>query len=138
MFCQKEDLNMRRALNSTKLVKPAFRYSHVVNAGPHWYMSGLLAQHRETGTLVGTTPGEQAVQILENLQVLMDEFSLGFGDLAMARIFTTDMQNFSQINAAWEAVFDKTDEPPPARTSIGVAALPLNALVEMEFTFYRD
>jgi 2-iminobutanoate/2-iminopropanoate deaminase len=128
---------MRRALISTRLVKPAFRYSHVVNAGPHWYFSGLLAQDRESGALVGQTAGEQAARILENLQVLMDEFNLGFGDLAMARIFTTEMQNFSQINAAWEAVFDSTDEAPPARTSIGVAALPLNALVEMEFTFYR-
>jgi 2-iminobutanoate/2-iminopropanoate deaminase len=129
---------MRRALISTQLVKPAFRYSHLVNAGPHWYLSGLLAQDRKTGALVGKTVGEQSACILENLQVLMEEFNLGFGDLAMARIFTTEMQNFSQINAAWEALFDRVDEPPPARTSIGVAALPLNALVEMEFTFYRD
>ena len=129
---------MRRTLLSERLVKPAFRYSHLVNVGPHWYLSGLLAQDRKSGALVGNTVGAQAEKILENLQVLMDEFGLGFEHLAMARIFTTEMQNFSQINAAWEKLFDSIEHLPPARTSVGVAALPLNAAVEMEFTFYRE
>ena len=129
---------MRRTLLSERLVKPAFRYSHLVNVGPHWYLSGLLAQDRKSGALVGNTVGAQAEKILKNLQVLMDEFGLGFEHLAMARIFTTEMQNFSQINAAWEKLFDSIEHLPPARTSVGVAALPLNAAVEMEFTFYRE
>ena len=129
---------MRRTLLSERLVKPAFRYSHLVNVGPHWYLSGLLAQDRKSGALVGNNVGAQAEKILENLQVLMDEFGLGFEHLAMARIFTTEMQNFSQINAAWEKLFDSIEHLPPARTSVGVAALPLNAAVEMEFTFYRE
>ncbi len=129
---------MRRTLLSERLVKPAFRYSHLVNVGPHWYLSGLLAQDRKSGALLGNNVGAQAEKILENLQVLMDEFGLGFEHLAMARIFTTEMQNFSQINAAWEKLFDSIEHLPPARTSVGVAALPLNAAVEMEFTFYRE
>lgn len=129
---------MRRTLISERLVKPAFRYSHLVNVGPHWYLSGLLAQDPKSGALVGKNVGAQAEKILENLQVLMDEFGLGFEHLAMARIFTTEMQNFSQINAAWEKLFDSIEHLPPARTSVGVAALPLNAAVEMEFTFYRE
>jgi len=129
---------MRRTLLSERLVKPAFRYSHLVNVGPHWYLSGLLAQDRKSGALLGNNVGAQAEKILENLQVLMDEFGLGFEHLAMARIFTTEMQNFSQINAAWEKLFDSIEHLPPARTSVGVAALPLNAAVEMEFTIYRE
>lgn len=129
---------MRKAIISSNLAKPAFKYSHLVKAGPHYYFSGLLAQDRQTGALVGATPGEQAGKILENVQVLMQEFRLGFEHLAIARIFTTRMDLFSEINAAWEKVFATTTAEPPARTSIGVAALPLNGLVEIEFTFYRD
>ncbi|MGV3593052.1 MAG: RidA family protein [Gammaproteobacteria bacterium] len=128
----------RQALISTQLAKPAFKYSHLVKVGPHYYFCGLLAQDRQSGALVGANPGEQADKILENVQVLMQEFGLGFEHLAIARIFTTRMDLFGEINAAWERVFANITAAPPARTSLGVAALPLNALVEIEFTFYRD
>ena len=61
---------MRKALISKNLPKPAFKYSHVVRVGAHYYMSGLLSQDRQTGALAGETAGEQAAGILENLQVL--------------------------------------------------------------------
>ena len=68
---------MRKALLSTQLAKPAFKYSHLVQAGPHYYFSGLLAQDRQSGALVGASVGAQADRILENVQVLMQEFGLG-------------------------------------------------------------
>ena len=101
-------------------------------------MSGLLAQDRQTGALTGETAGEEASKILENVQVMMAEFGLGFEHLAMARIFTTRMDKFAEINAAWEKIFNHISEAPPARTSVGVAALPLGAMVEIEFTFYKE
>ena len=128
---------MRQATLSKNLSKPAFKYSHVVQVGPHYYLSGLLAQDRQSGALVGDTVGEQAAKILENLQVLMQEYGLGFEHLAMARIFTPHMDKFAEINAAWEQVFNNTEHAPPARTSVGVASLPLGGKVEIEFTFYK-
>ena len=129
---------MRKALISQNLPKPAFKYSHLTQVGAHYYMSGLLAQDRQTGALSGGTAGEQADRILENVQVLMAEFGLGFEHLAIARIFTTQMDKFAEINVAWEKVFNHISAAPPARTSIGVAALPLGAKVEIEFTFYKE
>ena len=46
------------------------------------------------------------------------------------------MDQFPDINRAWEAVF-KQDSRLPARAAIGVNALPINATVEMEFLFYK-
>jgi len=129
---------MRQATLSKNLAKPAFKYSHVVKVGPHYYFSGLLAQDRQSGALVGDTVGAQAAKILENAQVLMQEYGLGFEHLAIARIFTPEMDKFGEINAAWEQVFNHIPHAPPARTSIGVAALPLKARVEIEFTFYKE
>jgi 2-iminobutanoate/2-iminopropanoate deaminase len=128
---------MRQAHISKNLPVPAYKYSHVVQVGPQYFMSGLLAQDRQSGALIGATVGAQAEQILENLQVLMTEFGLGFEHLAIARVFTTRMDQFPEINVAWEKVFNSITAAPPARTSIGVAALPMNALVEIEFTFYK-
>jgi 2-iminobutanoate/2-iminopropanoate deaminase len=129
---------MRQATNSKILRKPAFKYSQVVKVGPHYYLSGLLGQDIQTGALVSDGVGEQATKILENLQVLMQEYGLGFDHLAMARIFTTHLDKFGEINAAWEQVFNNIPHAPPARTSVGVAALPLGSKVEIEFTFYKE
>jgi 2-iminobutanoate/2-iminopropanoate deaminase len=54
-----------------------------------------------------------------------------------AVIYTTDFARFPDINRAWEEVFT-SDVAPPARTAVGVSALPLNASVEMEFRFYKE
>ncbi len=129
---------MRQTFISRNLAKPAFKYSHVVKAGPNYHMSGLLAQDRVTGALVGDTVRAQADKIFENVQVLMQEFGLDFEHLAIARIFTTQMDKFADINEAWEKVFNNNSAAPPARTTLGVAALPLKALVEIEFTFYKS
>ena len=129
---------MREAFISNQLARPAFKYSHLVKVGPHYYFSGMLAQDRSSGALVGEGVGDQAAKILENVQVLMQEFNLGFDHLAMARIFTPHMDQFGEINAAWEKVFNAIDAPPPARTSVGVTALPMGGKVEIEFTFYKE
>ena len=75
----------------------------------------------------------QSEQILRNLRGVADELQLRLDDLLIARIFCTDFNAFSEVNRAWEACFAEVD--PPARTSVGVSALPLGALVEMEFQF---
>jgi 2-iminobutanoate/2-iminopropanoate deaminase len=53
-----------------------------------------------------------------------------------ARIYVVPFEQFGAVNAVWEEFF--ADIPPPARTSVGVSALPLGAQVEIEFTFYRE
>lgn len=129
---------MVESLVSRKLVPPKFRYSQVVKAGPHYYCSGLIALDNDTGKLVTGGVGAETEKILGNLQLLMAEFALDWNHLAMARVFTTDFSRFAEFNAAWEALFNAIDVAPPARTSVGVSALPLNASVEIEFTFYKE
>lgn len=128
---------MRHAINLQCLPAPPFTYSHLTRCGPHYYFSGMLALDRSTGALVGATEGDQMTQILDNLQLAMAELELKLEHLAVVRIFTTGMDRFAEINQAWDRVFKGSGVPPPARTSIGVAALPLKALVEIECTFYR-
>ena len=129
---------MVEPLVSKALVPPKFRYSQLVKAGPHYYCSGLIALDNDTGKLVEGGVGPETEKILENLQLLMAEFSLHWKHLAFARVFTTDFSRFGEFNTAWEALFNGLDVPPPARTSVGVSALPLGASIEIEFTFYRE
>lgn len=129
---------MVEPLVSNTLVPPKFKYSQLVKAGPHYYCSGLIALDNETGALVPGGVGPETGKILENLQLLMAEFALGWEHLAFARVFSSDFARFAEFNAAWEALFNNLDVPPPARTSVGVNALPLNASIEIEFTFYKE
>ncbi len=129
---------MVESLASAKLVPPKFKYSQVVKAGSHYYCSGLIALDNESGELVPGGVGPETEKILENLQLLMGELELGWEHLAFARVFATDFSRFGEFNAAWEALFNTLDVPPPARSSVGASALPLHASIEIEFTFYKE
>jgi len=119
---------------SQTLPPPRFRYSPIVQVGPQVWVSGLVGLDPATGALAeGGTRG-QARQILTNLLALCQEQGWPLSRLVMARIYATDFNAFGEINEVWEDVFAQVD--PPARTSVGVSALPLGAAVEMEFQFY--
>lgn len=127
---------MVESLISKNLPAPRFRYSPLVKAGPFYKTAGMIALDKDTGLLEPGGPGPQTAKILANLLSALPDFGLTLDDLVSAHIFTTEMDNFAAVNAAWEAVFP-ADGHLPARTSIGVDALPLGSAIEMEFMFYK-
>lgn len=127
---------MREVYQSTKLAGPKFKYSPCVRTGPFYHFSGMVALDPASGSMVAGGTYKEAAQILANMQVFAAELGLGLDQLASARIYTTKMAEFGEINRAWEEVFSG-DRIPPARTSVGVAALPVSAQVEMEFMFFK-
>ncbi|MCZ6895431.1 MAG: RidA family protein [Gammaproteobacteria bacterium] len=128
---------MIETLSSANLPAPRFRYSPLVKAGPNYQTAGMIALDKTSGQLEPGGAGPQTVKILENLLAALPDFGLSLDDMVSARIFTTEFDNFSAINAAWESVFTAEGHL-PARTAVGVTALPLHAAVEMEFTFYKE
>ena len=128
---------LRRQLRPSRtLPVPRFKYSPVVQAGPFVFVSGMVALDAAAGRLVDGGGFEQTRQILANLGALLEEMDWSLDQLLMARIFCTDFDAFPEVNRAWEAFF--VDVEPPARTSVGVSALPLGALVEIEFQLLID
>jgi 2-iminobutanoate/2-iminopropanoate deaminase len=128
---------MIHALASSKLPKPRFRYTPVIQAGPWVLFSGMIALDGLTGALEQGGPGSETAKILGNLSAALPELRLGIEDLTTARIFTTRFDEFHAINAAWDCWLANVKRL-PARTSVGVAALPLGATVEIEFAFYSE
>jgi 2-iminobutanoate/2-iminopropanoate deaminase len=96
----------------------------------------MVALDPNTGTLIQGDAGKQAKRILDNLLLALPDYGFVLDELCLARIYTTRMDSFTAINAAWESFFVHT--PPPARTTVGVEALPLGAWVEIEFLFHRS
>jgi 2-iminobutanoate/2-iminopropanoate deaminase len=97
----------------------------------------MVALDRLSGRLESGGPGPETAKILANLAAALPDFGLRLDDMVAARIFTTKFELFADINAAWEAAIADM-ESPPARTSVGVSALPLGASVEIEFEFYKE
>ena len=120
-------------LSSRTLPAPRFRYSPVVQAGPFVFVSGLVALDASTGALCGGGAYAETLQILMNVKRLADEMGWSLEQLVLARVFCADFAKFPEVNLAWEEFF--AERIPPGRTSVGVSALPLGALVEIEFQF---
>jgi 2-iminobutanoate/2-iminopropanoate deaminase len=128
---------MIESLSSTNLPAPRFRYSALIKAGPIYKTAGMIALDKDSGELEKGGVGKETKKILDNLIQALPDFELSLEDLVSATIYTTQFELFPDINRAWESIFTD-DVRPPARTAMGVSALPLNANVEIEFMFYRD
>jgi 2-iminobutanoate/2-iminopropanoate deaminase len=97
----------------------------------------MIALDVDSGLLASGGAGVETAKILANLSAALAELGLSLENLVSARIFTTRFEEFPAINAAWEEWLKESGRP-PARTSVGAAALPLGATVEIEFVFYRE
>lgn len=123
-------------VSAKSLPKPRYRYSQIIKAGPHYYVSGLLGLD-EQGELVEGGVGAETARIMSMLPALLDEFDMIWENLVFARIYCADFARFDEVNRAWEETFT-TEMHPPARSAVGVSALPMGASVEIEFTLYRE
>lgn len=104
-------------------------YSHAVKTGGLLFCSGQTGIEPDSGKLVGDSAGEQAGRCLENLSIVCAAAGATLADAVRIGVFVTDMETFKEVNEVYEGFFEAD---PPARTTIGVAALPLGAAVEMD------
>ena len=126
---------MRELINFKSTPAPRFRYTPCVKTGPFYEFSGMIGLGTDGKLAPGGVEAETR-QILRNMISAAKEVDLNLLHLTSVNIFTTRFDEFPIINKVWEEFFT-SDVPPPARTSVGVAALPLGSTVEMAFRFYR-
>jgi 2-iminobutanoate/2-iminopropanoate deaminase len=104
-------------------------YSHAVRSGGVLYCSGQVPLDPETGKLVEGSIGDQTRRCLQNLSAVCAAAGAELTDAVRLGIYVTDMGSFPEVNEAYGSFFG---EGPPARSTIGVAALPLGAAVEID------
>ncbi|KPJ83771.1 MAG: reactive intermediate/imine deaminase [Gemmatimonas sp. SG8_23] len=119
---------MRKALSSptASAIGP---YSHAVDDGTHVFCSGQTPIDPDTGALREGGVGDQTHQCFDNLFAVLADGGLGPDDVVKVNVYLTDMGDFAEMNEAYATRFTS---PPPARTTVGVAALPMGARVEIE------
>jgi 2-iminobutanoate/2-iminopropanoate deaminase len=103
-------------------------YSQAIAAGGLLLCSGQLGLDPTTGELVDGVEA-QAERALRNLMAVLDAAGLGPADVAKTTVFLADMADFATVNAVYGRFFP---DPPPARSTVQVAALPKAGRVEIE------
>ena len=124
---------MRTAFAATGAVAVG-PYSHAVEAGDLVYFSGQTPLDPETGTLVTGGIAAQTKQCFQNLFAVLTAAGLTESNVVKVNVFMTDMADFAAMNAVYAERFQS---PYPARTTIGVASLPLGASIEIEMIARR-
>jgi 2-iminobutanoate/2-iminopropanoate deaminase len=109
-------------------------YSHAVWAGRLLYLSGQTPVDPATGALVEGDVEAQTHRAFDNLQLVLEDAGLTMDDVVKCNVYLTDMSNFAAMNRAYQTRFAA---PYPARTTVAVAGLPLNAQVEIELVARR-
>ncbi len=104
-------------------------YSQAVRAGGFLFCSGQLGVDPATGEFAGPDVATQAEWALTNLRNVLDAAGLTFEDVVKTTIFLADMADFATVNEVYGRF---VTDPPPARSTIQVAALPKGARVEIE------
>ncbi|MGI8593656.1 MAG: Rid family detoxifying hydrolase [Solirubrobacteraceae bacterium] len=104
-------------------------YSHAVRAGGLLFCSGQLPLDPESETLVGEDASDQVRRCLENLAVVCAAAGAQLSDAVRITVYMTDLEAFNELNEAYGESFEGD---PPARVTVGVAALPKGAQVEID------
>jgi 2-iminobutanoate/2-iminopropanoate deaminase len=119
----------RKVVNADPGPPAAGPYSHAVVSNGLVFCSGQVSLDPDTGELIDGSIGDKTRRCLDNLAMVAEAAGTSLPDAVRMGIYVTDISVFADVNEAYEAYFE-TD--PPARTTIGVASLPLGAEVEID------
>jgi 2-iminobutanoate/2-iminopropanoate deaminase len=117
----------KTAITSPELAPPLGPFSQAVEVGGFLYFSGQVGQDPATGKVVEGGIVAETERVFQNLSAVLKAAGKSFDHVACARVFLTNDY------VAMNGIYAKYFSPPfPARTAIGVAALPLGACVEID------
>jgi 2-iminobutanoate/2-iminopropanoate deaminase len=119
----------RRAVSTGEAPSAVGPYSQAIVTDELVFCSGQVGLDPATGNLVEGGLEAQAERVLRNLSAVLDAAGCSFADVVKTTCFLADINDFAAFNAVYARLMV---DPPPARSTFAVAALPKGALVEIE------
>jgi 2-iminobutanoate/2-iminopropanoate deaminase len=116
-----------------KAPAPVGPYSQAIRAGDFLFVAGQVPVNPETGEFVTESITVQTQQCMENIKAILSAAGSNLADVVRTTIYLTNMHDFGAVNDAYSNYFDLD---PPARTTIGVAALPKGVALEIDVIAY--
>jgi 2-iminobutanoate/2-iminopropanoate deaminase len=107
-------------------------YSQAVRSGDLLFTSGQIPLDPATGQMVDGGITEQTERVIANLRAVLAAAGLGFAHVVKTTVFLKSMGDFAAMNEVYGRAFQAEGGIAPARSTVQVAALPKDALVEIE------
>ena len=120
---------MKQVILTEKGPKPIGPYSQAIRANGFLYVSGQVALDPKTGEMTGGDIREQTERVLENVKGILEAAGVNLHHVVKTTVFLKDMNDFAAMNEVYAKYFTSA---PPARSTVQVARLPKDALVEIE------
>ncbi len=120
---------MRKAVSTERAPKAIGPYEQAWIVEGMVYTSGQIGLDPKTGEMVAGGVAEQARRVLENLQAVLEAAGSSMERVVRTTVYMTDLSQFGWLNAVYGECFGSHK---PARSTVGVAALPRGALVEID------
>lgn len=120
---------MKKIINTTNAPAPVGPYNQAVLVDGTLYMSGQVAIDINTKELLKGSIEEETEKVMQNIKAVLDEVNFTFENVIKTTIFITDMNNFRKVNKSYGSFFNEATAP--ARETVEVSALPLDARVEI-------
>ena len=119
----------KEIITTSKAPRAIGPYSQAVRVGRFVHTAGQIAINPETSQIVSGGVAEQAEQVMRNLQAVLEAAGTSLDNVVKTTIFLRYMKDFSVVNEVYGKYFGAGK---PARSTVAVSALPLQALVEIE------
>jgi 2-iminobutanoate/2-iminopropanoate deaminase len=107
-------------------------YSQAVQVGNLLYTSGQIPLDPATGQIVAGGVVEQTTRVMENLKAVLSEAGTDFVHVVKTTVFLKDMNDFAAMNEVYARYMAPEGAVAPARSTVEVARLPKDVLVEVE------
>ena len=120
---------MKDIVLSDKGPKPIGPYSQAVKSNGFLFASGQVALDPRSNEFLGGDIRQQTERALENIKAIVEAAGSNFHHVVKTTVFLKDMNDFAAMNEAYGKFFPAA---PPARSTVQVARLPKDALVEIE------
>jgi 2-iminobutanoate/2-iminopropanoate deaminase len=123
---------MKEAISTQNAPAAIGPYSQAVKIDNLLYTSGQVALDPATGQMVSGGIAEQTERVLENLKAVVEAAGASLSSVVKTVVFLKDMNDFAAMNAVYGRYLAPEDVAAPARSTVEVARLPKDALVEIE------
>ncbi|HXS11791.1 MAG TPA: RidA family protein [Acidobacteriaceae bacterium] len=107
-------------------------YTQAVRTGDFLFTSGQIAIDPATGQMIAGSITEQTERVIANLRGVLTAAGLSFANVLKTTVFLKEMRDFAAMNEVYKRSFAGEGVIAPARSTVQVAALPKDALVEIE------
>ncbi|WP_308860278.1 RidA family protein [Paenibacillus radicibacter] len=119
----------KEVISTTQAPSAIGPYSQAIRLGDMIFSSGQLGINPETGELAETIEA-QTIQSLNNIKGILAASGMDMSHIVKTTVFLKDMNDFAAMNDVYKTYFA---EPFPSRSTVEVARLPKDGLVEIEF-----